>query len=303
MAQGENINITWSPDGKYLAVGSRDDQISFLDARKMKASSSIQQMAFNHEVNEISWSKDGAEFYATTGQGSIEVFSFPQLAPVKTLRAHTAGCYCIAFDPTGACFAAGSADALVSIWDVRDKVCLQTLPRLDWPVRPLPLHPSLHCSSRSATRDATFSRRRLPRRVRRQCGSRSARRTAQVRTLSFSHDGQLLASAAEDHAIDIAYVATGALAHRFDCLLSCDFPFSLVCFVCFSGELWCSTQSIWSQRASYRHTRRLVAGGRSTLSHWRCADCSQVAGALGHQQPRVEPVPSPTSVRRRRRAG
>jgi THO complex subunit 3 len=36
----------------------------------------------------------------------------------------------------------------------------------------------------------------------------------QVRTLSFSHDGQLLASAAEDHAIDIAYVATGALAHR-----------------------------------------------------------------------------------------
>jgi hypothetical protein len=27
--QGENINITWSPDGKYLAVGSRDDQIRY----------------------------------------------------------------------------------------------------------------------------------------------------------------------------------------------------------------------------------------------------------------------------------
>jgi hypothetical protein len=105
----------------------------------MKASGSIRQMAFNHEVNEIGWSKDGKEFYVTTGQGSIEVFSFPNLQPVKTLRAHTAGCYCISFDPTGKCFAAGSADALVSIWDVKDKVCLLTLPRLDWPVRAFPL--------------------------------------------------------------------------------------------------------------------------------------------------------------------
>lgn len=34
-----------------------------------------------------------------------------------------------------------------------------------------------------------------------------------VRTLSFSHDGKMLASASEDHFIDIAEVETGELIY------------------------------------------------------------------------------------------
>ena len=62
---------------------------------------------------------------------------YPSMEAKQTLAAHTAGCYCISFDPTGQYFATGSADSLVSLWDVKDKVCVRTLTRLDWPVRTL----------------------------------------------------------------------------------------------------------------------------------------------------------------------
>ena len=54
-------------------------------------------------------------------------------------------------------FAVGSADALVSLWDLKEFVSIRTFGNLEWPVR----------------------------------------------TLSFSYDGQFIASASEDLAIDI----------------------------------------------------------------------------------------------------
>lgn len=44
-------------------------------------------------------------------------------------------CICIEFDPTSRYFAVGSADALVSLWDVNELACIRTFSRLDWPVR------------------------------------------------------------------------------------------------------------------------------------------------------------------------
>lgn len=129
---GENINVTWSPDGNTIAVGNRDDVISFIDARKHKV---IKTTKFPFEVNEIEWDETGKRFYLTTGLGTVEVLSFPKMQTLHTLQAHTAGCYCIAFDPMGKHFAVGSADALVSVWDLSESVCVRTLTRLEWPVR------------------------------------------------------------------------------------------------------------------------------------------------------------------------
>ena len=88
-----------------------------------------------------------------------------------TLHAHTANCYCIDFSADGERFAVGGADALVSIWSVKDLVCETTCSRLEWPVR----------------------------------------------TISFSHDSQYIASGSEDALIDIAEVATSEQAHAIPC--------------------------------------------------------------------------------------
>ncbi|KAM0936545.1 putative transcription factor WD40-like family [Dioscorea sansibarensis] len=129
---GENINITYNPDGTHLAVGNKEDELTILDVRKFKP---IHRRKFNYEINEIAWNITGDLFFITTGNGTVEVQSYPSLNVLHTLMAHTAGCYCIAMDPTGRYFAVGSADSLVSLWDIKEMLCVRTFTKLEWPVR------------------------------------------------------------------------------------------------------------------------------------------------------------------------
>lgn len=62
--------------------------------------------------------------------------SYPELKPIQSINAHPSNCICIKFDPTGKYFATGSADALVSLWDVEELVCVRCFSRS---VRPPPL--------------------------------------------------------------------------------------------------------------------------------------------------------------------
>ena len=34
--QGENINIAWAPNGKTIAVGNKEDLVTFIDVRSHK---------------------------------------------------------------------------------------------------------------------------------------------------------------------------------------------------------------------------------------------------------------------------
>lgn len=66
----------------------------------------------------------------THNQGYVNVYiSYPDLKVQHVLPAHPANCICIEFDPVGNYFATGSADALVSLWDVHELVCVRTLSR------------------------------------------------------------------------------------------------------------------------------------------------------------------------------
>ncbi|KAG5550915.1 hypothetical protein RHGRI_009371 [Rhododendron griersonianum] len=200
---GENINITYKSDGTHVAVGNRDDELTILDVRKFKP---IHKRKFNYEVNELAWNTTGDMFFLTTGNGTVEVLAYPSLQPVDTLMAHTAGCYCISIDPLGRCapttsylldylpkrcsdknnhsgvlsaaslycaryFAVGSADSLVSLWDITEMLCVRTFTKLEWPVR----------------------------------------------TISFNHTGEFIASASEDLFIDISNVQSGRSVHQIPC--------------------------------------------------------------------------------------
>jgi len=131
---GENINIAWSPDGKHVAVGDRDDCVTVLDVRTHR---SLGSTKFGFEVNEFSWDRSGSLFFVTSGAGSVEVLSYPGWTARHSLAAHTASCYCLAISPRGGTLAVGSADALVSLWALDDLCCLRTVARLDKPVRAL----------------------------------------------------------------------------------------------------------------------------------------------------------------------
>merc|ERR1711953_50935 len=158
--KGENLNISWSPKGETIAVGNKDDLISFIDCKNYKIRLEKQ---FKFEVNEICWNNDGDYFFLTTGLGTLQVMTYPEVSKIDELEAHTANCIAIQFSSCGKWFAVGGADAIVSIWDAYEYIPVRTISRLEWPVR----------------------------------------------TLSFSHNGKLLAAASEDHVIDISHVETG----------------------------------------------------------------------------------------------
>lgn len=129
--RGENINICWSPNGNTVAVGNKEDLITFVDTRTYKI---IAEEQFKFEVNEISWNNTNDLFFLTNGHGCINILSYPELKQIQTLNAHPANCICIKFDPTGQYIATGSADALVSLWDLNELTCVRAFHRLDWPV-------------------------------------------------------------------------------------------------------------------------------------------------------------------------
>ncbi|CAJ0627614.1 2312_t:CDS:2 [Entrophospora sp. SA101] len=104
---GENINISWSWDGNMVAVGDKDDKISFIDNKKNPSTlPSIVNHYFEDndsrdEINEISWNHDCTMFFLTTGSGAIKILEWPSLKHIHTLRA-------------------GGADALVTLWDIEE---------------------------------------------------------------------------------------------------------------------------------------------------------------------------------------
>ena len=87
-----------------------------------------------HQVNEFLWNKSSNQFFYTTGIGTVEVLRYPQLDTLHSLPGHPASIYCITSDPTGSTFAVGGADALISVWDMKEMACMRTLPQKD-PVR------------------------------------------------------------------------------------------------------------------------------------------------------------------------
>uniref|UniRef100_A0A061S7R3 THO complex subunit 3 n=1 Tax=Tetraselmis sp. GSL018 TaxID=582737 RepID=A0A061S7R3_9CHLO len=138
----QQINVVWSPDGRTIAAGSRDDDISFVDVRKFKITKTHK---YPYQVNEIAWSRCGTCFFITSNSGSIEMMSYPSMELVRSLKAHSSCCYSIAFDPAGKYLASGGGDALVGLWDLEELICTHTFIRMDTPVRAIDFsHDSKH---------------------------------------------------------------------------------------------------------------------------------------------------------------
>ncbi|ACO68477.1 predicted protein [Micromonas commoda] len=129
---GENINLAWHPDGVTIAIGDREDLVSFVDTRKLRV---VSVRKFPFEVNEMRWSPDGDILWVTTGTGTVEVHAWPSSRKMLSMKAHTAGCYAIDVDPLGRKLAVGGADTLVSMWDTEEYTCLYTVARSGKPVR------------------------------------------------------------------------------------------------------------------------------------------------------------------------
>lgn len=95
---------------------------------------------FSHHIPSPSSSRDSDDtntnnnnyhhqyyIFATTGEGTVKILSYPSFQTLHTLHAHTSACLSIELSPTGRYLAVGGSDALISLWDTTEWICKRTL--------------------------------------------------------------------------------------------------------------------------------------------------------------------------------
>ncbi|WFD33214.1 hypothetical protein MCUN1_000027 [Malassezia cuniculi] len=184
---GSNINLTYHPNGRYIALGDKSETVSCIDATQGEFLYTIKDGAIDRqEINELAWSPDGRYLLMPTGNGSVTFLDVPD-APDACARthssarhpdwklaaehfAHPATIFCLQWDPTSRLVATAAADSTIGLWNADEWTCAHVFSEFKYPAR----------------------------------------------SLSFSHDGEWLAAGGEDTQVHIMSTATGNVAHRLD---------------------------------------------------------------------------------------
>ncbi|CAN0381496.1 unnamed protein product [Pylaiella littoralis] len=175
-SDAENFTVTYSPDGRYVALGSAKREkngtaTDILGIFDVRAKRKVRSVKFSFQMNAYKWSPNGEFIIVATEAGSIDVLASDKEVKLARVRstscAHAAPCKSLALDPLNRRYAAsGGDDGLVAIWELDDFVCVRTI-------------------------DVA----------------------GEARSMSFSADGRFLATTTCEDAVEIAEVKTGAPAH------------------------------------------------------------------------------------------
>ncbi|VDN38469.1 unnamed protein product [Cylicostephanus goldi] len=68
-----NLYVTWSPCGRYLVYGDKEDRLHVIDGRSL---STLKSYDSKTEMNEFAYHPSGKYLFVATGQGRMEVFKY-----------------------------------------------------------------------------------------------------------------------------------------------------------------------------------------------------------------------------------
>jgi len=117
--------IAITPDGRTMAVGSRDGTVQLwdvTDARKpIQAGPAIAAHGFL--VESVAFSPDGKTLASGSDDNTVRLWDVTSISaprPLAVLEGFKAYVYSVAFSPDGRTLAAGSIDKTVQLWDISD---------------------------------------------------------------------------------------------------------------------------------------------------------------------------------------
>ncbi|KAF3939500.1 hypothetical protein ABW19_dt0207259 [Dactylella cylindrospora] len=130
---GENWSLSYHPEAYVVAVGRKDNKIKLLDLRQNAVFHTIDEG--NDLTFQTTFSHNGTLLLQTHASGKVVLRQYPSFEIIHTFSAHTAGCYCLDISPTGRYIATGGNDALISLWDTTDWVCVRTFDKSNHPIK------------------------------------------------------------------------------------------------------------------------------------------------------------------------
>ncbi|KAJ5642272.1 G-protein beta WD- 40 repeats containing protein [Penicillium lividum] len=197
--------VAFSPDGKQIASGSRDQTIKLWDT----ATGDLQKTLEGHSdwVRTVAFSPDGKQIASGSDDRTIKLWDTATGDLQKTLEGHSGPINTVAFSPDGKQIASGSLDQTIKLWDTATGDLQKTLEgHLDsvWTVAFSPDGKQIASGSNDKTIKLWDT------------ATGDLQKTLEghshsVWTVAFSPDGKQIASGSLDQTIKLWDTATGDL--------------------------------------------------------------------------------------------
>ena len=135
----EVSSIAYSPDGKMLASGSRDNTVKLWDAR----SGALLRTLEGHTkgIASVAFAPDGKTLASSSSDNTVKLWDARSGDLLRTLAGHKWIVHSVAFAPDGNTLASSSSDNTVKLWDARSGDLLRTLAGHKWIVHSVAFAP------------------------------------------------------------------------------------------------------------------------------------------------------------------
>ena len=111
-------SVTYSPDGNFIASGSRDNTIKIWNAQNASIIHSLE--GHSDWVLSVSYSPDG-RFIASGGRDfTVKIWNAQNTSLIHTLEGYGGSVTSVSYSPDGRFIASGSSDKTVKVWDVEN---------------------------------------------------------------------------------------------------------------------------------------------------------------------------------------
>ena len=138
---GSVASVVFSPDGRYLAVGTHGgSSVQLIDTSSWQVIRTLEGHTWG--VNSVAFSPDGRLLASGSFDGTIRLWDVATGQEVRTLPGHTDWVWSVAFSPDGKLLASGSSDETIKLWRwPREEKCTPSKATPTWsiPWRSVPM--------------------------------------------------------------------------------------------------------------------------------------------------------------------
>ena len=117
------LDLEFSPDGKYIASGSRDNTVKLWNLEG-KAIATFQ----GHQtlIRDVAFSPNGKYIASASGDNTVKIWNL-EGEELSTFKGHNAAIRGVAFSPDGKLVASASEDSMAIIWNLEQMLDLDPL--------------------------------------------------------------------------------------------------------------------------------------------------------------------------------
>jgi serine/threonine protein kinase len=113
---GQVYSLAYSPDGRYLASGSKDRTIKIWEVATGKQLRTL--TGHSSQVRSVVYSPDGRYLASGSQDNTIKIWEVATGKELRTLTGHPETVFSVVYSPDGRYLASGSVDKTIKIWRV-----------------------------------------------------------------------------------------------------------------------------------------------------------------------------------------